>query len=464
MRSPEVRRSTIPIVTRPNLEKLRAPVDGASLGVFRAGFGLMMLVSVVRFWSKGWIDEMYIQPALFFPYWGFEWVEPWSAEGMYLHFAILGALATLIMIGLWTRPALLLFFFGFTYVELIDRTTYLNHYYLISVVSLLMVFLPVERSFSLSRALGRTTGPETVPRWSVYTLRMQVGLVYVTAGLAKLRADWLFRAEPLRTWLSWNADIPVVGPLLAEPWVGFAMSWAGAFFDLFIVAFLLWRPTRVYAFVAVVVFHALTGALFPIGVFPVVMALSATIFFEPDWPRRLIGPPSAVGQTPPPALAPLGRWQKLGFALLTAHFVFQVAFPWRQLLYPGNACWTEQGFRLSWHVMLIEKTGQVDFRIVDEPSGKTWLVFPRERLSAFQHRMMSTQPDMILSFAHHLRDEWKAEGYPNVAVYADAWASLNGRRRQRLVDPAVDLAREEESWANKTWIVPLEDTVEARRE
>jgi hypothetical protein len=112
----------------------------------------------------------------------------------------------------------------------------------------------------------------------------------------------------------------------------------------------------------------------------------------------------------------------------------------------------------------MEKTGQVDFRVVDAPSGKRWVVYPRDRLSPIQHRMMSTQPDMILSFAHHLRDEWKANGTPDVAVYADAWASLNGRRRQRLIDPAVDLAREEEGWANKTWIVPLEDTPEARRE
>jgi len=216
--------------------------------------------------------------------------------------------------------------------------------------------------------------------------------------------------------------------------------------------------------VAVVVFHTLTGALLPIGVFPIVMALSATIFFEPDWPRRFIGSPSPTEEASPPVSTPLDLWQKLGFALLGAHFVFQLAFPWRQLAYPGNVCWTEQGFRFSWHVMLMEKTGQVDFRVVDEPSGKRWVVYPRERLSPIQHRMMSTQPDMILSFAHHLHDEWKAKGYPDVAVYADAWASLNGRRRQRLIDPAVDLAREEEGWANKTWIVPLEDTAEARRE
>ena len=130
----------------------------------------------------------------------------------------------------------------------------------------------------------------------------------------------------------------------------------------------------------------------------------------------------------------------------------------------GGLSWTEQGFRFAWHVMLIEKTGQVDFRVVDNDDGSNWVVYPREHLSALQHRMMSTQPDMILSFAHHLEDEWNAKGHLDVSVYADAWASLNGRRRQRLIDPDVDLSEQREGWGQKTWIVPLNDSPKARRE
>ena len=107
--------------------------------------------------------------------------------------------------------------------------------------------------------------------------------------------------------------------------------------------------------------------------------------------------------------------------------------------------------------MLIEKTGQVDFRVVDNATGKTWVVYPRERLSAFQHRMLTTQPDMILSYAHYLEDEWSEKGHGDVSVYADSWASLNGRPRQRLIDPEVDLSARDEGWAHKTWIVPLRE-------
>jgi len=450
------------MATSKHIDWLREPVDGASLGAFRAGYGLMMLLSVVRFWARGWIEELYIQPEMFFPYWGFSWVQPWPGVGMYVHFAALGVLAVLIMVGLWARPALLLFFIGFTYVELIDRTTYLNHYYLISILALLMVFLPVDRALSLRGVLARSRQSETIPRWSLHAVRMQVGLVYVTAGLAKLRGDWLLRAEPLHTWLAAHAELPVVGPLLAHTAVAFAMSWAGAFFDLFVVVFLLYRPTRPFAYASLLIFHTITGLLFPIGVFPVVMALSATIFFEPDWPRRLTGRPKATLPHHSEVRRSLGPLQQLGFTLLAAHLVLQLVFPWRQLLYPGNTCWTEEGFRFSWHVMLTEKTGQVDFRVVDNQEGKSWTVYPRERLSALQYWMMSTQPDMILTFAHHLRREWKTEGYPDVSVYADAWASLNGRRRQRLIDPSIDLSRQSEGWGHKEWIVPLADLGEER--
>jgi hypothetical protein len=106
--------------------------------------------------------------------------------------------------------------------------------------------------------------------------------------------------------------------------------------------------------------------------------------------------------------------------------------------------------------MLMEETGQADFRVVDNEDGKSWVVYPRQRLPPFQNRMMSTQPDMIFSFAHHLEDEWNANGHTDFSVYADAWASLNGRPRQRLIDSNTDLTRERESWKDKAWIVPLD--------
>ena len=59
----------------------------------------------------------------------------------------------------------------------------------------------------------------------------------------------------------------MVGPLLGEVWAAYAFSWAGAFFDLTIVGWLIWRRTRPMAYLVLVAFHLMTYLLFPqIGV------------------------------------------------------------------------------------------------------------------------------------------------------------------------------------------------------
>lgn len=80
---------------------------------------------------------------------------------------------------------------------------------------------------------------------------------------------------------------------------------------------------------------------------------------------------------------------------------------------------------------------------------------PRDELTPLQVKMMSTQPDMILAFAHHVAEDFSRRGIEGVEVRADAWASLNGRRSQRLVDPEIDLAREVDDLRPKPWIVPF---------
>ena len=175
------------------------------------------------------------------------------------------------------------------------------------------------------------------------------------------------------------------------------------------------------------------------------MILSASVFFAEDWPRRVfrsVDEPARNSRRVP-------RWALVAVA---AFFAVQVALPLRHWLYAGRSDWHEQGFRFSWNVMVMEKVGVTEFRVVDAAGAET-TVHPREELTPFQLRMMSTQPDLILAYAHHLRERWRADGRGEVSVYADAWVSINGRRRARLIDPDVDLAREEDGFAAKPWIL-----------
>ena len=96
---------------------------------------------------------------------GFEWVEPLGSTGMHLLFFIIILSALFIALGFFYRVSAIIFFAGFTYVELIDVTTYLNHYYFISLVAFIMIWLPANRHYSLDVAFNRVEERELLPLW-----------------------------------------------------------------------------------------------------------------------------------------------------------------------------------------------------------------------------------------------------------------------------------------------------------
>lgn len=416
------------------------PVDIASLAAFRIVFGGLCLAMVGRYFAYGWIDDFYLRPHVFFPYPGLEWIRPWPGNGMYLHFAVVGVAAALLTLGLFTRLSAAVFCLGFTYAHLIDRTNYLNHYYLISLVALLLVVVPSGAAASLDVWLGRVQRRTSVPAWCVWLLRFQLGVVYFFAGFAKLDHDWLIAAQPMRMWLAAWADVPGLGPLLAIGITAHLFAIAGAVFDLSVPFFLLSRRARPFAYAAVVVFHLATAILFPsIGLFPWLMMGLTPIFFSPSWPRRLLGstlePRSSIGDLATPAVAT----RRVVIAALSFYAAVQIAVPLRYLAYPGDVLWTEQGFRFAWRVMLMEKYGHAEFTAIDRESGQRWRIAPSDELTPLQTYMVSTQPDMLLSFARWLGDRWRERGHPNIEIRADVQVSLNGRPHRALLDPDADL-------------------------
>lgn len=416
------------------MSAFRAPVDVASLVAFRVAFAAVMLVAVGRYFAYGWIDSLYLQPTFFFTYPGFGWVRPWPGIGMYLHFAVLGVLTLGILVGCWTRTCTALFALGFTWVHLIDKSYYLNHYYLVSVLAALMVVLPLGAAWSVDARRDPARAADRVPAWTVWLLRAQLGLVYFYGGVAKLNADWIVDAQPLRIWLAASGDVPLLGPLLEQPWAAWLFSWAGVAFDLGIVPLLLWRRTRLAAYGLVVVFHVLTSLLFPIGIFPWLMIVLTPIFLDPSWPRRLLGSSWAGGRV---ATVP---WERAVLAGVAVHLVVQLLVPLRLFLATDDVAWTERGFRFAWRVMAMEKAGLATFRMRDPASGATWVVDPRDELTQLQATMLATQPDMIADYARHLAADARRAGRGDVEVRADVYVALNGRPSRRFIDPAADLA------------------------
>ncbi|HTL06666.1 MAG TPA: HTTM domain-containing protein [Chitinophagaceae bacterium] len=444
-------------MTAINSRLFHRPVSIAPLVSFRIIFGLLMFFSLLRFWWRGWISTVYIQPRFHFTYLGFEWVKPLGNLGMHLLFVVVMLSALCITLGFLYRLAAAVFFLGFTYIELIDVTTYLNHYYFISLVAFIMIWLPANRYYSIDCRLQPTLQRTTVPMWTIGILRFQMGVVYVFAGLAKLNADWLLRAEPMRTWLPAKTHLPLVGPLLYQSWVAYFFSWFGAVYDLFIVFFLLNKKTRPVAFCFVVVFHVATAIFFPgIGLFPYVMIACSCIFFSGRQHETLLKRLPGGGKIDSHLSRPgyQFHYPKLMAATVLLYVCLQVLVPLRFMLYPGHLFWTEEGYRFSWRVMLMEKSGAAYFTVRDSSSHQSVEVNNAEFLTALQEKMMSTQPDMILKYAHHLASEYKQRGMQNPAVYATIYVALNGDRSRLFADSSINLAAAPIGWKHYNWIIP----------
>ncbi|WP_027124690.1 HTTM domain-containing protein [Gelidibacter mesophilus] len=443
---------------------LNKQTSAAPLAVFRIGFGVMMLFSIVRFWWHGWIETLYVLPKFHFSYYGFEWVQP-IGEYTYLIFAVCGISAFFVAIGLKYRLAIIAFFLSFTYIELMDKTAYLNHYYFISVLSFLMIFLPANAYFSVDNLIKKKTFT-SIPKWTIDSIKLLVSIVYIYAGLAKVNSDWLFKAMPLRIWLPSKYDLPFVGnSFMQQEWFHFAMSWSGMLYDLCIPFLLIVKRTRWFAFGLVVFFHVFTRVLFPIGMFPYIMIVTALIFFDADLHHRILGliktllQPFKVNSSKFRTERYQYKNQKIILPIVALFFVFQMAFPFRYLLYPNELFWTEEGYRFSWRVMLMEKMGYTTFKIVDAETGQSFLVDNSDFLTSLQEKQMSFQPDFILEYAHYLGDHFKSQGHKNIQVFAESYVALNGRLSQPYVDTTVDLYKEKESFRHKNWILPFNDEI-----
>lgn len=449
-------------------------IDAASVLFFRIAFGAMMASWAWDYLVKGRVTELYITPKFHFSYTGFEWIQPWPGNGMYYHFLVLLVLAIAICCGFFYRLTSLLFAVGFTLFFLMERTNYQNHYYLIALIAWSLPLLPLNRLVSCDAYLKqRRTGrkPEDrVPRWALWCLQFHLALPYIFGGLAKLTPDWLV-GQPMGLFLAAKSDVPVVGPWLNAPSAGLLMSWGGLIFDLVIVPALLWKPTRGIAYVASLGFHLINACLFNIHVFPWFMIVATTIFFDPSWPRRLLGAPAIeeVNATPAVLKSKTRLWAA---RIALVYIVFHLIWPLRCWLYPGDPSWHEQGHLFSWRMMLRVKEVGLGYALEDPQTGLVANVNHKQFLAIEQSDRFSRDPRLIVQFARFLAEHFEKELGRKPIVHSVALASLNGRKPQLLVDPNKDLASVDirqpseyimplkEELRFPLWTVPVEQWVE----
>ncbi len=399
-----------------------------------------------------------------FRYFGFEWVHP-LPEPFFTAFFILGFLSGIaVALGWRFRLTAPVFALCFTYLFLLDKSHYLNHAYLFVWLAWLLVFTPAWREWSLDVRRDPRRWSPVAPKWSVYVFPLLMGLVYFFGGINKINYDWLIEAMPLHLWLAARAEMPVLGPLFALKSTAYAMAWGGMFLDLLAPFLLLHRRLRWVALGLLLSFHATNHLIFNIGIFPYLSLVLTSMFFDPDWPRGAViwlsGRVDRVrcwrqewvlrigDRSPAPISSPLRPAALL--LLIGVH----VLLPLRNYAFGSDVNWTEEGHRYSWRMMLRSKQGMGYYRVVDPAGGREEAVHPLDSLGQKQYLKMVTHPDMILQYAHHLRDVRAAAGHP-VKIYGEFRVRLNGRRIQRYIDPEVDLAQTEWHWLSaKPWILP----------
>lgn len=531
--TPDKQESSASIIARWRLA-LNKPIDGAGLAYWRVVFGAVVAWEAWRFLdpAHGWVEAYYTGKDFYFTYWPFTFVQPLPEPWIYVAFYALGLAALMVAFGLFYRASATVMFLGLSYVFLLEKARYLNHFYLIILLAFLMIFVPANRVFSLDARRRRNAGKpgdETVPAWSLWLIRFQIGVPYFFGGIAKLNEDWL-RGEPLRDWLQARTDFPLIGGLFEyEPMV-WLMTYAALVLDLFVVFALLNRKARLSAFGAVLGFHLLNARLFNIGVFPWTMILGTIVFFDADWPRRVWTDLNAKRRHTPKRVAgwwlgaAAGFWiggflpdsfspfraaigalgvavlgyhigsrldratsvppqrtkrrrargkratdspgtpqpmSGVAFGLLAIWIAIQIVVPLRHMAIPGVVHWTEEGHRWAWHMKLRDKDSVAQFTVLDPATGEAWQIDNGDYLTSRQQRKMASRPDMVVQYAHYLEDLWQDEGYDDVAVRAEVWASLNGREAQRLVDPEQDLTEVRYPWwPPADWIVPLQTSLD----
>jgi hypothetical protein len=433
---------------------LSKPVSTAPLAILRIAFGLLMVASVSRFILNGWIETMYIQPKIFFPYYGFEWVKPLPGFGMYVVFGLLFLSAIGILLGAFYRLSVVTFFLLFSYVELIDKTNYLNHYYFISLVAFLLLFVPAGHCFSLDNIFRKRPEMRLSPRWHIFILQLQMFIVYFFAGVAKLNTAWLLDAQPLKIWLPAFSHYPLIGPWLEQAWVAYAFSWFACLYDLSIGFLLFNRRTVNVAYVFVVVFHLATALFFNIGMFPFIMMTITIIFFRESFHEKVLNALKRILNYKMRRTSVSSTLVfKPALAVLVFFFCLQLVLPFRYLFYKGDLFWTELGYRFSWRVMLMEKAGSAFFQVKDKRTGRSSEVDNKDYLTYMQEKMMSTQPDMMVDYAKFLRSEYTAKGYQDPEVNVLSYVTVNGSGSREFIDPSVDLAAEENSlFDEKVWV------------
>jgi len=412
-------------------------IDNSALIIFRVFFGFLIAAEAIGAIFTGWITRTMIEPQFTFNFIGLDFLQPLPGNGMYFYFAVMGIFGLLVMVGFKYRWSILGYTIMWVGVYFMQKSSYNNHYYLLLLLLIMMSVLPAGNYFSIDVKRNPALKKISMPRWCVLAIIAQLWIVYTYASVAKLYPDWLDYSVAKNLMLG-RAHYPIIGDLLQGHWAHVSITYFGILFDLLIVPLLLWRRTRLAAFLFSIFFHIFNSIIFQIGIFPY-LSLAFTVFFFSKERIHAIFMKKKEFYDKNEVIVP--SYKKILIPVAVVWFVIQIALPVRHWFIPGDVLWTEEGHRMSWRMMLRGRSGITNFYIVDkaDPNAERKYINKKDYLSKKQLRNVAAKPDAIWQFAQQLKKIYAEEG-KDISVYVKSSVSVNGKKRRPFIDPEVDLA------------------------
>lgn len=416
------------------VSKLFRPIDNASLVLFRIFFGFLFACETFGAIITGWVRNNFVVTEFTFSHIGMEWLQPLPGYGMYFYYGIMGCLSLLVMLGYRYRLSLgwLMVLWAGTYF--MQKTSYNNHYYLLMLVGFIMFFLPANEYASMDARLNPKIKRLSMPAWCSLVMILQMAIVYFFATVAKFYPDWL-DGTYTRILFTGIRDYQWMHGVFSNASFHVFIAYAGIAFDGLIIPMLLWKRTRTLAIIASLMFHLFNSVFLKIGVFPYFALSFAVFFYSPETIRAFFFKRKPVVT----ADSAMNSRKTLFYWLFVPYFILQLLLPLRHWFIKGDVLFTEEGHRLSWRMMLRERSGFVVFKIIDKHT-KEQLYYPLEKhLTRRQIDGMSTKPDMIWQMAQRIKSHYLRQG-KEVCIYADCRVSVNQKPLITLIDPETDLA------------------------
>lgn len=425
-------------------------IDNSSLIAFRILFGILITLESFGAILTGWVNNVLITPKFTFTFIGFEWLQP-PNEWMYVYYILMGVFGVFVTIGFRYRISMFAFAVLWTGTYVMQKSAYNNHYYLMVLLSFVMVFLPAHKRYAIDAKRNPQIVKNSMPQWCSLIFIAQMAVFYTYASIAKWYPDWL-DTTVVEILLQRKKDYAVIGPLMTQKWFHYFIAYSGIIFDLLIVPLMLWKPTRKYAFVSAIIFHLFNSIVFQIGVFPFMSLALCVFFFEPQTIKNIFFKSKElyVGSE-----ISLPKKANLIKGVLIIFVVWQILMPLRHWVIKDDVLWTEEGHRMAWRMMLRSKTGIAQYTVVDKRNGKETKIKLEDYLTRKQIAHASSKPDFIWQFAQYLKKEFEKEKSTTVSVFVDCKIRVNGRPFQPLINPSVDLASEKwNAFKHHDWILP----------